>query len=67
MSRRKRTSSPIDRFGGKNPSRLDPDDETVIVAVRLPRRIAAKIARKAEKEGQTRSEYLREILTAGFR
>lgn len=62
MSRKKRTE-PTDRPY----RRVDPTDETVVVAVRLPRRIAAKIARKAEKEGQTRSEYLREILTAGFR
>lgn len=62
MSRRKRTSSPIDRFGGKNPSRLDPDDETVIVAVRVTRETSERLNARARELGASRSEVVRWIL-----
>ena len=63
---RTKTSSPLDNLGGANPSRLDPTDETVVLTVRVPRRVAQAIDREAAEEGETRSAYLRTILTAGF-
>jgi hypothetical protein len=65
MSRTK-TSSPLDNFGGANPSRLDPTDETVVLTVRVPRRVAREIEMDAAERGMTRSEYVRERLSAPY-
>jgi hypothetical protein len=58
-----RRPNPIDRFGGKNPERVDPADETIVVAVRLPARTVRALDAYARTRGQTRSSIAREILT----
>lgn len=61
-ARRKPAPNPIDRFAGKNPERVDPADETVVVAVRLPARYVAELDRLAADVDDTRSAWARHAL-----
>ena len=45
------------------PERIDPDDETVILTVRMPRRLHHELVRHAEHFGISRSQAARDFLT----
>ena len=57
-----REPGPIANFGGKNPTRVDPSDETVVVTVRVPARVARALDAYADARGSTRSQVVRELL-----
>lgn len=67
MTRRTRTPkpaapSPLDRFGGKNPQRLDPTDETAVLTVKVPARLLRALDAVAARTGETRSAIARRLL-----
>ena len=58
------TPNPIDNFGDRRPKRVDPNDETVVVTVRVSATVAARLDERAKIAGLTRSAYLRRLLSS---
>lgn len=54
--------NPIDRFGSKRPERLDPQDETIVVTLRIPARYVRELDRLAADVDTTRSAWARHAL-----
>ena len=55
-----------DRLGAWRNERIDPDDETVILSVRLSRRERQRLDDDAAANGNTLSQHVRNLLTDGY-